>query len=61
VEDDRFVILEDEELEAVGLESTRTIDIERFVPRHGNVVSIMDALKRSVAVDKGNVKGKRKS
>jgi hypothetical protein len=34
VEDDRFVILEDEELEAVGLESTRTIDIERFVPRH---------------------------
>ena len=33
VEDDRFVILEDEELEAVGLESTRTIDIERFVPR----------------------------
>ena len=33
VGDDRFVILEDEELEAVGLESTRTIDIERFVPR----------------------------
>ena len=33
IEDDRFVILEDEELEAVGLESTRTIDIERFVPR----------------------------
>ena len=27
------MILEDEELEAVGLESTRTIDIERFVPR----------------------------
>ena len=33
IEDDRFVILEDEELEAVGLEGTRTIDIERFVPR----------------------------
>ena len=33
IEDHRFVILEDEELEAVGLESTRTIDIERFVPR----------------------------
>ena len=33
IEDDRFVILEDEELEAVGLESTRTIDVERFVPR----------------------------
>jgi hypothetical protein len=33
IEDDRSVILEDEKLEAVGLESTRTIDIERFVPR----------------------------
>ena len=33
IEDERFVILEDEELEAVGLESARTIDIERFVPR----------------------------
>jgi len=33
VEAGRFVILEDEELEAVALESTRTIDIERFVPR----------------------------
>jgi DNA end-binding protein Ku len=33
VEDGRFVILEDEELEAVELESTRTIDIDRFVPR----------------------------
>lgn len=32
VEKDRHVIIEDEELEAVGLESTRTIDIERFVP-----------------------------
>jgi len=30
--DDRYVMLEDEELEAVALESTRTIDIERFVP-----------------------------
>jgi DNA end-binding protein Ku len=33
VADDRFVVIEDEELEAVALESTRTIDIERFVPR----------------------------
>lgn len=33
IEDDRFVILEDEELEGVELESTRTIDIEKFVPR----------------------------
>ncbi len=30
--DDDHVILEDEELEAVALESTRTIDIETFVP-----------------------------
>jgi DNA end-binding protein Ku len=29
----RFVLLEEEELEAVALESTRTIDIETFVPR----------------------------
>jgi DNA end-binding protein Ku len=28
----RHVIFEDEELEAVGLESTRTIDIDQFVP-----------------------------
>jgi DNA end-binding protein Ku len=27
-----YVMLEDEELEAVGLESTRTIDIDQFVP-----------------------------
>jgi len=33
VADDRLVILEDEELEAVALESTRTIDIDMFVPR----------------------------
>lgn len=32
-EADRFVILEDEELEAVALESNRTIDIDMFVPR----------------------------
>lgn len=32
-ESDRFVILEDDELEAVALESTRTIDIDKFVPR----------------------------
>ena len=31
--EDSYVILEDEELEAVALESTRTIDIETFVPR----------------------------
>jgi len=30
--EDDFVILEDEELEAVALESTRTIDIELFTP-----------------------------
>jgi DNA end-binding protein Ku len=33
VGDDRHVILEDEELEAVALESSRTIDIDMFVPR----------------------------
>jgi DNA end-binding protein Ku len=33
VAEDRFVTLEDEELEAVALESTRTIDVETFVPR----------------------------
>lgn len=32
--DDDYVILEDDEIEAVGLESTRTIDIETFVPRN---------------------------
>lgn len=32
VEDGNHVIIEDEELEAVGLESTRTVDIDRFVP-----------------------------
>lgn len=31
--EDDFVVLEDEEIDAVGLESTRTIDIERFVKR----------------------------
>jgi DNA end-binding protein Ku len=30
--EDEYVMLEDDELEAVALESTRTIDIERFVP-----------------------------
>jgi DNA end-binding protein Ku len=29
---DQMVVLEDEELDAVALESTRTIDIEEFVP-----------------------------
>lgn len=33
VAEDRYVLLEDEELEAVALESTRTIDIETFAPR----------------------------
>ena len=32
LDDENYVMLEDEELEAVALESTRTIDIERFVP-----------------------------
>lgn len=31
--EDKFVQLEDEELEAVALESTRTIDVESFVPK----------------------------
>jgi DNA end-binding protein Ku len=31
--DDDYVLLEDEELDAVALESTRTIEIESFVPR----------------------------
>src|SRR3546814_11386414 len=31
-EEGRHVVIEDEELEAVGLESTRTIDIDQFVP-----------------------------
>ncbi len=30
--DDEYLILEDEEIEAVALDSTRTIDIEMFVP-----------------------------
>ena len=30
--EDEYIMLEDEELEAVALESTRTIDIEMFVP-----------------------------
>lgn len=30
--EDDFVLLEDDEIEAVGLESTRTIDIDMFVP-----------------------------
>ena len=31
--DDEYVMLEDDELDAVALDSSRTIDIERFVPR----------------------------
>jgi DNA end-binding protein Ku len=31
--EDEYVMLEDDEIEAVGLESTRTIDIQMFVPR----------------------------
>ena len=31
--EDNFVLLEDEEFDAVALESTRTIDIDMFVPR----------------------------
>ena len=33
IAEDRFVVVEDEELDAVALESTRTIDIDMFVPR----------------------------
>ncbi len=33
LDEDRLIILEDEELDAVALESTRTIDVECFVPR----------------------------
>lgn len=33
VSEDRLIVLEDEEVEAVALESTRTIDIDMFVPR----------------------------
>lgn len=33
VAEDHHVVLEDEELEAVALESTRTIDVDTFVPR----------------------------
>ncbi len=32
VEKDQYILLSDEEIEAVRLESTKTIDIERFVP-----------------------------
>lgn len=31
--DDSYVLIEDEEIDDVALETTRTIDIERFVPR----------------------------
>jgi DNA end-binding protein Ku len=33
VEDDKYVLLEEDELDEVALESTHTIDIESFVPR----------------------------
>lgn len=33
IAEDKLVLLEDDELEAVALESTRTIDIDMFVPR----------------------------
>lgn len=33
VAEDKLIVLEDEELEAVALESTRTIDVDMFVPR----------------------------
>ena len=32
--EDDYVMLEDAEIDAVGLESTRTIDIDKFVPDH---------------------------
>ena len=31
---DQYLIVEDEELEAVQIESTRTIDIDQFVPKN---------------------------
>ncbi|MBZ3695419.1 MULTISPECIES: non-homologous end joining protein Ku [Phyllobacterium] len=34
--EDEYIILEDEELQAIGLESTRTINIDMFVP-HGSL------------------------
>ncbi|MFG1283456.1 Ku protein [Xanthobacter autotrophicus] len=33
--DDSYLLIEDEDLEQIALESARTIDIERFVPRDG--------------------------
>lgn len=33
ISEDRMIVLEDEELEALALESTRTIDIDSFIPR----------------------------
>ena len=30
--EDEYIVLEDDELESIALESTRTIDIEMFVP-----------------------------
>jgi len=33
ISEDRLIVLDDEELEAVALESTRTIDVDMFVPR----------------------------
>ena len=55
IDDDSFVILEDEELEAVALESTRTIDIERFVPTRRRRL----ALARPAALPDARRQGRR--
>ena len=39
---DEYVILEDDEIEAVALESTRTIDVDMFVPRESIEWSYLD-------------------
>jgi DNA end-binding protein Ku len=52
LEDGRQVYVEDEDLEAVALESTRTIDIESFVPRDSIGWIWLDAPHHLVPDDK---------
>src|SRR5262249_9840910 len=40
---DQFIVVEDEELEALQVESTRTIDIDRFVPREQIDIGDLDS------------------
>jgi DNA end-binding protein Ku len=40
---DQFIVVEDEELEALQVESTRTIDIDRFVPRDQVDIGYLDS------------------